>query len=313
MQKRADQYVGEVHTYEDWMEQEGIPVYTAFAGIEDVTELPRRPWARMGGLGTFIEMEGTKQSRKLLYVVEIPAGGALEPEKHLYDELLCVLRGRGLAEIWQEGEGKHTFEWGEGSLFAMPLNVWHRFINGGREPVLILAQTSAPLVMTAFRETDFIFNCDHKFPNRYTGKADYFQATENRSRQLLASGETRGTRWETNFVPDIRTIVGDYMSPWKVEGGQQIYIVMAAWSGLHLSTWPLGIYHKAHYHGPGAILLGLHSEGYVLLWPRRCGIHPYQDGYEDKVIKLNWGPNSVYCPPLEWFHQHFNTGKEPAR
>ena len=69
--------------YEDWLEKEGIPIYEAPAGVEDVTELPRRPWARMGGLGTFIEIEGTKQSLKGLYVMEIPAGGALEPEHHL--------------------------------------------------------------------------------------------------------------------------------------------------------------------------------------------------------------------------------------
>ena len=59
------------------MEKEGIPVYEAYASIEAHTELPRRPWARMGGLGTFIQMEGTKQTKSLLYVVEIPAGGGL--------------------------------------------------------------------------------------------------------------------------------------------------------------------------------------------------------------------------------------------
>src|SRR3990172_3399520 len=164
---------GNKQVYEDWMEKEGIPVYRAFAGIEDLTELPRRPWARLGGSGTFIEMEGTKQVRSLLYVAEIPASGALEPEKHLYDELIYVLRGRGLSEGWQEGQPKRTFEWGEGSLFAIPLNASHRLVNGGREPALLFAITSAPLVMNALRNLEFIFNCDYNFTDRYTGKADY--------------------------------------------------------------------------------------------------------------------------------------------
>ncbi|MFC2073171.1 hypothetical protein ACFLUU_10870 [Chloroflexota bacterium] len=39
------------------MEKEGIPIYRAGDIIENVTELPRRPWARLGGLGTFIDIE----------------------------------------------------------------------------------------------------------------------------------------------------------------------------------------------------------------------------------------------------------------
>ncbi|HMF47053.1 MAG TPA: hypothetical protein VK603_00320 [Candidatus Saccharimonadales bacterium] len=43
------------------------------------------------------------------------------------------------------------------------------------------------------------------------------------------------------------------------------------------------------------------------------GLHPYTDGHEDKVIEIKWSEASIYCPPGDWFHQHFNTGKEPAR
>ena len=67
------------------------------------------------------------------------------------------------------------------------------------------------------------------------------------------------------------------------------------------------------------MLMGLKSKGYVLVWPERYGIHPYQDGHGDKVVKMNWKPGSIYAPYGEggyWgnsFHQHFNTGPEPAR
>ncbi|MFC2071254.1 cupin domain-containing protein [Chloroflexota bacterium] len=292
--------------YYEWLEKEGIPVYEGVSGIEDVTELPRRPWARMGGSGTFIELKSTKAERTILYVAEIPTGGALEPEKHLYEELIYILRGRGLTEVWHEGQGKVSFEWGEGSLFAIPMNAWHRLVNGGREPVLIFAKTNAPSMINAFRDPEFIFNCDYNFTDRFTGQSDYFVATERQNK-----GES-GNSWVTNFVPDVRTAFLDDQFE-KVESGQITSFDMAAWGGVHSSEWPVGIYHKAHYHAAGRVLLGLKSVGYVLIWDRQYGIHPYQDGHGDKVVKVAWKPGSIYSPDKEWFHTHFNTGKEPAR
>ncbi|MFC2056682.1 cupin domain-containing protein [Chloroflexota bacterium] len=235
---------GEGRIYEEWMQKEGIPLYESFGGVEDITELPRQPWARMGGSGTFIQLEGTKQAGKLLYVVEIPAGGALEPEKHLYDELIYILRGRGLSEVWHEGQSKRTFEWGEGSLFAIPTNAWHRLVNGGGEPAIFFAVTNAPVVMETFRSTEFVFNSDYKFTDRYTGQADYFLAGEKRYKERAV------TAWETNFVPDVRTAFLDDMFQ-KVAGGQLTSFKMASWGRTHSSEWPVGVYHKAHFHGPG--------------------------------------------------------------
>jgi hypothetical protein len=31
------------------------------------------------------------------------------------------------------------------------------------------------------------------------------------------------------------------------------------------------------------------------------------------LLEIKWGEASIYCPPGDWFSQHFNTGKEPAR
>ncbi|MBI4282861.1 MAG: cupin domain-containing protein [Chloroflexi bacterium] len=297
--------------YEPWMEQEGIPIHEGSTGVEDITELPRRPWARLGGSGTFINLEGTKRAGKLLYIAEIPAGGALAPDKHLYDELIYILRGRGLSEVWYAGQSKVSFEWGEGSLFAVPLNAWHRLVNGGRQPVLFFAVTNIPYVMDAFRNSEFIFNCDYKFIDRFTGRADYFLPGEKRYKERVEN------IWETNFVPDVRQTFLDDMSL-KVQDGQLTQFRLASWTGVHSSEWPVGKYHKAHCHEPGAVLLGLKSEGFVLVWPWECGAHPYQDGYGDRVVKMDWKPNSIYTPFTdsgyqEWFHQHFNTGAGPAR
>ena len=62
--------------YETWSKGEGIPIHSAMGGVDDVTALPRRPWARTGGSGTFIELLGTTQAERSVYIAEIPGGGA---------------------------------------------------------------------------------------------------------------------------------------------------------------------------------------------------------------------------------------------
>ncbi len=296
------------YPYQTWMEGEGIPIVETIAGTDDLAELPRKAWARTGGSGTFVQMLSAKQAERGLYVAEIPGGKALNPEKHLYQEAIVILKGRGITEIWQEGGAKRAFEWGEGSVFAPPRNCWHRLLNGTREPALFLGVTTAPKVMSVFGPHDFIFNCDYKFLDQFGSKADYFTPTENREKEGRFS-----TIWYTNFIPDAKAAFLDNLEQ-KVAGGQLTGYRMAdGFPYGHVSEWPAGRYHKAHYHGPGAILVGLLGEGYVLVWPRDTGTRPYAAGAGDKVLKINWGPRSIYTPPDGWFHQHLNTSTGPAR
>jgi len=242
-----------------------------------------------------------------MYVAEIPAGGALEAEKHFYEEVICILSGEGATEVWQEGGRKQMFEWGPWSLFAPPLNSWHRLINGGRQPVKFLAVTNAPLIMDVFHNDDFVFNCPYAFSDRYAGADGFFNVGQKR----YESGMQH--IWETNFIMDIQSATLDQR---EVKGaGVRITQFELSGNGLigHLAQWPAGRYHKAHYHGPGAILLGLQSSGYVLLWSKELGIRPYQSGRGEEVVEVKWKEGSVYCPPGGWFHQHFNTGPQPAR
>jgi len=291
--------------YRLWMEQEGVPIIEGY-GVEDVTEIPHRPWARLGGSGAYIDLKG-QEGVTGMYVAEIPSGGALNPEKHLYEKLVCILKGRGLTEVWQEGQARQTFEWGEGGLFAPPLNPWHRLVNGGREPVLILAVTTAPLIMDLFRDPSFVLNADYQFKERYGGEEGYFNVGDKRY------SRGRSNIWETNFIPDVRTAAVD-SAEHKVSGGGITSYEMANNTLVgHISDWPPGRYHKCHYHAAGAILLQLRGTGYTLLWPKEVGTRPYQAGQEDSVVKVDWRPGSVYSPPSGWFHQHFNTGPEPAR
>ena len=79
--------------YHQWMAHEGLPVVIGH-GVEDVRELPLSPWRRTGGKGSFIHLYGMEGSSGM-YVGEIPPGGALHPEKHMYEEVIVILEGNG--------------------------------------------------------------------------------------------------------------------------------------------------------------------------------------------------------------------------
>jgi oxalate decarboxylase/phosphoglucose isomerase-like protein (cupin superfamily) len=291
--------------YFQWMARQGIPVIDGY-GIEDVREVEMDFWPRLGGRAALINLYGMEGVTGM-YVAEISAGGALEPEKHFYEEVICILSGQGATEVWQGGGTKQMFEWGPWSLFAPPLNAWHRLINGGRQPVKFLAVTNAPLVMDVFHNEDFVFNCPYTFSDRYSGADGFFNVGQKR----YESGMQH--IWETNFIMDIQSATLDQR---EVKGaGVRITQFELSSNGLigHLAQWPAGRYHKAHYHGPGAILLGLQSSGYVLLWSKELGIEPYRSGRGEGVVEVKWKEGSVYCPPGGWFHQHFNTGAQAAR
>jgi len=291
--------------YHQWMANEGLPVIVGH-GVEDVRDLPLSPWRRTGGKGSFIHLYGMEGSSGM-YVGEIPPGGALHPEKHIYEEVIVILEGNGATEVWQEGGKKHIFEWSRWSLFAPPLNSWHRLVNGGREPVKFFAVTTAPIVMDLYRNDEFIFNSPFVFRERFADEEGYFSGPGKRY-------EIRNVAtWDTNFIADVSSAAIDTCEEKGV--GALITCFEIAGNSLvgHLSQWPAGLYHKAHYHGPGSVLFGLQSNGYVLLWSKDLGTRPYESGNGGEVVEMSWKDGSLYCPPGGWFHQHFNVGSEPAR
>ena len=183
--------------YFQWMKRQGIPVVGGY-GLEDVRDVELARWPKLGGQAAFINLYGMEGVTGM-YVAEIPAGGALEPEKHFYEEVICILNGHGATEVWQEGARKQAFEWGPWSLFAPPLNAWHRLINGGREPIKFLAVTNAPVVMDVVHDEKFVFNCPYVFSERYSGAEDFFKVGQKRYENGMQH------IWETNFISDIQS------------------------------------------------------------------------------------------------------------
>ena len=114
--------------YDKWQLDEGIPIVKTFF-VQDLKKVEVKPWDRTGGSGAFINMEGAEGATGA-YVLEIAPGKHTNPQRHLYEDLIFVLKGRGATTIWTDKGAKQTFEWQDGSLFALPLNSWYQHFNG---------------------------------------------------------------------------------------------------------------------------------------------------------------------------------------
>jgi hypothetical protein len=128
---------------------------------------------------------------------------------------------------------------------------------------------------------DFVFNCPYDFSDRYSGAEDFFNVGLKRYEVGMQH------IWETNFIMDIQSVALDE----RTVKGAGVRITQFELSGNsligHLAQWPAGRYHKAHYHGAGAILLGVQSAGYVLLWSKELGIRPYEAGGSEDGVYID--------------------------
>ena len=281
------------NVYREWQSAQGVPIIRGFF-IEDLNTVELGPWPLKGGLGAFVELEGTGGTNDA-YICEIPPGGHLAPQRHMYEEMIYITQGHGATSVWQAGGPKHTFEWGPGSLFAIPLNAnYQHFNSSGREPARYYAVTNCCFVMNLFHSSDYIFNSDYCFTDRFDPRRqDYFSG----------EGEIFGRFFmTTNFVPDVPGLrLANYNE--RGMGSTNMKFDLADNTmGAHVSEFPVGTYKKCHKHGPGAHVVILSGQGYSILW---------KEGEEP--IRVDWKPGSIIVPPGQWFHQHFNSGAIPAR
>lgn len=296
--------------YDKFMESEGIPIFRGL-GVRRAQDLPLGDWKRTGGRGTYIQLHGT-EGKWGAYLIEVPAAGALNPEKHLYEEIFFVLEGRGSTEVWHEDGTRHVFEWQKGSLFSIPVNAMHRIVNATNAPAMLLAGTTAPNLIDLVGNTNFIFDCPYSFTDRFSPDADFYRPSDD-----IEPDPIRGLAMrKSNLLPDIVNCelpLDNRRSPGyrRVEPfmtGNKFYL----WVGQHET----GRYSKAHAHTSAAILICVKGKGYTYTWPESCGPTPWKDGHADKVQRIDYeegGMVSAAPGGARWYHQHFNTSTEPFR
>jgi mannose-6-phosphate isomerase-like protein (cupin superfamily) len=297
--------------YDVFMEEEGLPCFRGI-GVSKVQDLPRKPWARKGGLGTFIQLYGT-EGKWGCFVVEVPGGSALNPERHMFEEIYYVVEGRGTTEVWIDGDSKrHVFEWQAGSLFSIPMNAWFRIVNASSTPALLLAGNTCPPVLNLMNDKQAVFENPYIFRDRFSGADDFYQYKDD-----IEPDPVRGLAMRrTNFIPDVVNCdlpLDNRRSP----GARRIEPFMTKnafylWIGQYVN----GRYSKAHGHGSAAVLICIKGKGYTHTWPESASTTPWKNGHADKVQRVDYEPvGMVTAAPggNNWFHQHFGVSKEPLR
>jgi len=281
--------------YLDWCEGEGIPTVSDF-GIH-LPDVEVKPWARLDAKGAFAHLKG-RGDWLSVFVIELDPGGETAPQQHMFEEVVYCLSGHGSTQVETADGTKHSFEWGQGSLFALPLNAKYRHFNGsGQEPARLSSTNNMPMIMNVFHDHGFVFDNPFRFPKR-EGSADYYAGEGT----FIPKRPGRHM-WETNFIPDLQTFE---LQKWEARGagGSNMMFVLADGAmHAHMSEMPVGTYKKGHRHGADFHVMCVTGHGYSLLW---------YDG-EDDFTRVDWKPGTVFAPPDMMFHQHFNASPNPSR
>ena len=121
--------------------------------------------ARLGegnyGEGRLHQMDAT--------LVEIPPGGTLPAHRHLAEEMIYIVSGRGYTNMWTgSGADKKRYDWATSDVLSPSLNVWHEHGNASTtEPARFLSITSTPLMKGIFGDAAFLSSSDYVFGERW--------------------------------------------------------------------------------------------------------------------------------------------------
>ncbi len=295
---------GTASPYDKWMESIGLPVHRGHF-LADLRTAEVEWWEERQCKAAFLEfkgMEGISEAR----ITEIAPGATMPPVKFALGETVYVVEGSGLATVSAANGTPRTFEWHDHSMFHLPRHTFSQLSNArGDKPARLLHYNYLPLAMSTVPDPDFFFNNAHdNLADLAPDREDiYAEAKAYKDPTGQDVPPTGGAFWVGNFFPDMGA--WDKLSPWQSRGagGSAVHIRFpGSEMSASMSVFDAGLYKKGHKHGPGRVIVIPAGEGYSILWPAGG----------EKVV-FHWQEASVFTPPANWFHQHFNLGEGPAR
>lgn len=294
-------YAGNGFAYDRWMNSLGVPLYTGFY-IEDLRGLELGWWDERGCDTAFIQLrgqEGVSEAR----VSEIPAGKSLPPQRLAIDELVYVLEGSGVTTFVSPSGGSRVVEWHEHSLILLHRGWQYTHGNAdGRRRARLLNFNYLPIAMSVLPDTGFLFNPPESVA-KVLSESRYGAPQMGESDRLSRTFGKR-TFWYGDFFPDMSAWDSLEANVKRGAGGKTVFMGFpGSEMTCHMSAFPARTYKRAHRHGPGRVIVIPAGQGFSVLW----------QGEDDEKVVAPWHEGSMLVPPDRWFHQHFNTGRAPAR
>ena len=302
--KSASRLWSKRFTYDDWMEDQGVPIHRGFY-IADLRTIELGWWELGQCQAAFIQLtgqEGVTSTR----VIEIPAGGSLDVPGYAFDEIGYALDGNGLTTHEMPDGDKRTFEWQPHSMFIMPRRHPYRLSNAsGDKPVRLMFFNYLPMAMSTVPDPEFYFNNTLRIAAQEDDQDDYYADARMVKPNDVGDSAYLGKRvyWYGALFPNMATWDKMATNAHRGAGSTSVYCQFPDTElSAHMSEFGQGTYKKAHRHGPGRAIVIPRGEGYSIMW---------EEGKEKVLIP--WQECSLFVPPDRWFHQHFNLGAMPAR
>lgn len=236
--------------------------------------------------------------------------------RHLIDAVIHILRGRGYSVI-----DAKRYDWEAGDFICVPTFAWHRHINTGDEPVVYVAGTTTPFSMslgTSIHE-------DERYPEYWV----FAQKSEEARTTLIPGGaeipesrsvaEYRGDQGLAAYLYEQQVefaaaeekrrragrvvVKASELKFGRTRMGNLAYVVdpRIGFNAKVISTLvaeiPPGGRSGAHRHLYEEVNYILSGQGHSVI--------------EDQSYK--WKAGDAFSIPVFGWHQHFNTGSEPAR
>jgi gentisate 1,2-dioxygenase len=239
--------------------------------------------------------------------------------RHLIDAVIHIVQGHGYSII----DGVR-YDWGPGDFMCVPTFAWHRHVNIEDEPVIYIASTSTPYSMSL----GVSIHEDERYPEYWI----FAQKGEEAQKTLIPGAA------EAPALPGSQS-VADFRGDLSYEG--QLYEEQVAFASEEERRRRMGrVLVKASEVRCGWTRMG--KVAYIV--DQRLGFnvrvmstllaeidpghrsgahrHLYEEvnyilageGYsiiDDRTYE--WKAGDSLCIPVFAWHQHFNTGSEPAR
>src|SRR6185437_2667102 len=99
-----------IDSYREWLKAEGLRVVEGLT--VDCFKVETADWPRLGARAAVLHLDGRGDFCNMI-LCELAPGKATAPQRHLFEEVVYVLEGRGSTQVVLPGGERRNFEWGE--------------------------------------------------------------------------------------------------------------------------------------------------------------------------------------------------------